>query len=96
MAKFLEGWLFRPQGAKMAYPISLAGKISQFPLKFIWHEAWMVRYFVYVNIFAVLPLYYNIDKVLTGPENTKLWTEKRQKDKEDHHHHMEKLWEVRT
>lgn len=94
--KLLENWLFRPQGKPMAYPVTLAAKFSQFPYRFVWHEAWVVRYFFYAQTFITLPLYYRIDKVLTGPANTKLWAEKRKKDLEDHRHHMEKIWEVRT
>lgn len=96
MKGFLEGIVFRPQGKPMAYPYTMSAKLSQFPWRFLWHRSWTSRYFAYAVVFLVWPAYWQIDKVLTGPENKALWREKRKHDAEHHRKHLEKLWEVRT
>lgn len=93
---FLEGFLFRPQGKPMVYPYTLSAKISQFPYRQAWHYSWLVRYFTYSVVFVVFPLYWQIDKKLTGEANKKFWKEKRRADAEHHRHEMEKIWEIRT
>lgn len=92
----MEGFLFRPQGKPMPYPVTISAKISQFPYRHYWHEAWIIRYFTYALMFGVFPLYWQIDKKLTSPENKALWREKRKHDLEHHKKELEKLWEVRT
>lgn len=96
MKGFLEGFLFRPQGEPMVYPYGFASKVSQFPYKFFWRESWHMRYMFYAAAFVVFPLYYQIDKKLTSPENKSLWREKRKHDREHHQAELEKKWEVRT
>lgn len=96
MSKFLEGFLFRPQGKPMVYPYTLSAKISHMPWKFIWNESIIFRYYCYGMIFVVTPLIYKINKKLTSPDNKKFWKEKRKHDAEHHRQHIEKLWEVRT
>ena len=92
----MEGFLFRPQGGPMVYPYTMSARFSQFPWRYAWHEAWMVRYPIYAMVFVVFPLYWQIDKKLTSPENKKFWKEKRKHDFEHHRKEMEKIWEVRT
>lgn len=92
----MEGFLFRPQGKPMIFPYTVGSKISQFPWRLIWHEAWVARYFVYAAAFVVFPLYWKIDQKLTSKENKALWREKRKKDAEHHRHELEKQWEIRT
>lgn len=94
--KGLEGLLFRPQGKPMAYPYTMAARFSQFPLRFAWNEAFVVRYFAYSYLLVVLPLGMWIDSKLTSPENKLLWKEKRKLDREHHEHEMAKVWEIRT
>lgn len=96
MKGFLEGFLFRPQGEPMVYPCTMSAKISQFPWKYAWREAWHFRYLVYAGAFLVVPLFWQIDKKLTSPENKAYWREKRKHDVEHHHAEMKKKWEVRT
>lgn len=96
MSKLLSEYLFRPQGQRMDWPMGVAAKIQQSPYRHFWHEAWMLRFFIYGNVLVVIPLYWQISKVLTGPENKKYWKEKRAHDREHHRKEMEKLWEVRT
>lgn len=93
--KFLEGWLFRPQGKPMDFPVTAAAKLSQYPYRFVWNEAWFARYFCYSSI-IMWAVYWQIDKKLTSKENKEFWAEKRKKDLEHHRHHLEKLWEVKT
>ena len=80
----------------MIYPYTVSARISQFPWRYAWHEAWHIRYMTASIFLVVLPLYWQIDKKLTSPENKAYWREKRRKDVEEHWHHMEKKWEVRT
>lgn len=96
MKGFLNGFLFRPQGKPMIFPYTTAAKWSQFPYRYVWHEAWVFRYWVYASVFFVIPLYWKLDKKLTSKENKALWREKRKKDAEHHRHELEKKWEVRT
>lgn len=97
MAKgFLEGFLFRPQGGPMDFPTTPAARISQFPYRHLWHRSWVIRYWLGTTLFIIVPVYWQIDKFITSPENKKLWKEKRKHDKEHHQKEMEKIWEVRT
>jgi hypothetical protein len=96
MKGFMEGFLFRPQGEPMIYPYGLAAKFSQFPYRYVWKECWHFRYIAYSMAFVVFPIYWQIDKKLTGPENSAYWREKRKHDLEHHHAELKKKWEVRT
>ena len=95
MKGFLEGFLFRPQGEPMVYPYTAAAKVSQFPYRYVWREAWHLRYMVYACI-LIVPIYWKIDKKLTSPENKAYWREKRKHDLEHHREELKKNWEVRT
>lgn len=94
--KALEGTLIRPQGKRMIFPYTIAGKISQFPYRYTWNEAWHVRYMSYAFLLVVAPLYWKISKKLTSPENKAYWREKRKHDREHHQKELEKKWEIRT
>lgn len=96
MKGFLEGFLFRPQGKPQVFPVTLGAKLSQFPYRTYWHEAWVIRYLMYAVCFVTLPLYWQIDKSLTSPQNKALWREKRKHELEHLKKDMEKIWEVRT
>lgn len=80
----------------MVFPVTFGAKISQFPYRHYWHEVWIIRYVSYAAFFVMVPLYWQIDKKLTGPENKAFWREKRKHDAEHHRKEMEKIWEVRT
>lgn len=80
----------------MKFPYGLAAKLSQFPYRYLWHECWHIRYFAYASGFIVVPLYWQLDKFLCGPENTAYWREKRKHDLEHHREELKKKWEVRT
>lgn len=96
MAKFLEGWLFRPQGKPMPYPVTMAAKHSQFPWRHYWHECSHYRYSL-AAIIIVAALYRKIDRdFILSDANHAFWREKRKRDHEHHKHMLEKEWEVRT
>lgn len=80
----------------MAFPYTMAAKLSQFPYRFLWNESSALRYVTYAAIFVVGPLYWKMDQFLTSPENKALWKEKRAHDREHHRKELEKMWEVRT
>ena len=80
----------------MAYPYTVSGRMSQFPYKYMWNEMWFARYLVFSAFFVVFPIYWQIDKKLTSPENKAYWRDKRKADIAHHWHEMEKKWEVRT
>ncbi|KAG9510137.1 Zinc finger protein, partial [Fragariocoptes setiger] len=93
--RFLEGFLFRKQGAPMVYPVTFGAKMSQFPYKYYWQESYLARYFVY-GVILYLPIETYIHNKANSPENTALWREKRKHDREHHAQEMAKKWEVRT
>lgn len=80
----------------MVYPYTTSAKMSQFPYRFLWHEAGLFRFWIYATVFLAVPIYWKIDKKLTGPENKALWKHKREHDLEHHRKELEKMWEVRT
>lgn len=79
----------------MVWPYTLSAKLSQYPYKYVWREAWNARFLVY-SIAFMIPILLKVDKTLTGPENKAYWREKRKHDREHHLEELKKKWEVRT